>query len=503
MFPLGQPQERFLVGHLVATRVGSTVAAMKRMFMVCSWLLLVGWQGGATIAVAQETVTVREGESLERIARRLQVEGGTRSLAAFNNITNPNLLRPGMVLRIPPRDAGSSSSPTPTPASRTPPAPRTPPVVAPARPAPAEPVPSRASPPASALSAARPAARAEESQAAPARAVRVPSTLTACESDPWPNPDVRDLDGCEQAYCSESGDRVACACDRGEEENRAREGLTVRLGRGPTRKLPFSLPAADGAFELVDVELDGDEEVETVLVSLAERPRDGDSLFSWNVAVFEGANSAPITFRMNDYGSESFVQSGDASRCDLLVSEWRTSPGTGRSRVVDFVAHRYRVERGRLVGLGPWFVRRMSPRVYQEHAALVAPERGLWLARSARFASSGQTKKQPALLTANSGEVLVEGTLRTARMISDDDTWVLRATLTTEDGEEVVLHQQLGQPYPAFERIVYEEGASAMPLEYVPASGLASLVGRDARAIQYGDAAAGQVVLWVRGAEEP
>jgi LysM repeat protein len=72
---------------------------------------------------AQEAVyhTVRSGETLSSIASRYGV--GVNTLASYNGISNPNLLRPGQVLRIPvasqpvPATPRPQSTPAPPPTS--------------------------------------------------------------------------------------------------------------------------------------------------------------------------------------------------------------------------------------------------------------------------------------------------------------------------------------------------------------------------------------------------
>jgi LysM repeat protein len=89
---------------------------------------------------AQETIyhTVRSGETMSSIARRYGVNANT--LASYNGITNPNLLRPGQVLRIPSTTQAAPVQPQPQSAPQ--------PQNTPTRPAPAQSVtPTQPQPP--------------------------------------------------------------------------------------------------------------------------------------------------------------------------------------------------------------------------------------------------------------------------------------------------------------------------------------------------------------------
>lgn len=85
-----------------------------------------------TPTAAGDTYTVAAGETLVVIAER--VGRSVAALMAYNGITNPNALRAGQVLRIPPADYTPPPPPTPTPTRPRPTATPTPP---PATPTPA------------------------------------------------------------------------------------------------------------------------------------------------------------------------------------------------------------------------------------------------------------------------------------------------------------------------------------------------------------------------------
>ncbi len=62
---------------------------------------------------AEQTYTVRNGDTLGKIADRFNVSGGYQAIQRLNNIANPNVIYPGMRLRIP----GTSSTSTNTSSS--------------------------------------------------------------------------------------------------------------------------------------------------------------------------------------------------------------------------------------------------------------------------------------------------------------------------------------------------------------------------------------------------
>lgn len=50
------------------------------------------------------TYTVVRGDTLDAIARRFSVPGGYQALARENNIPDPNLIKVGQVIKLPPYD---------------------------------------------------------------------------------------------------------------------------------------------------------------------------------------------------------------------------------------------------------------------------------------------------------------------------------------------------------------------------------------------------------------
>ncbi len=67
-------------------------------------------QPSPVVSGGETSYTVRPGDTLFSIARRYGLT--FEEVAAFNGITNPNLIQPGQVIRIP---AGGTSIPTPQP----------------------------------------------------------------------------------------------------------------------------------------------------------------------------------------------------------------------------------------------------------------------------------------------------------------------------------------------------------------------------------------------------
>ena len=57
----------------------------------------------APVSVSGQTYTIRSGETLSKIAEKLNIAGGWHSLADANTatISNPNLVFPGQVLQLP------------------------------------------------------------------------------------------------------------------------------------------------------------------------------------------------------------------------------------------------------------------------------------------------------------------------------------------------------------------------------------------------------------------
>ncbi|MGW2670240.1 LysM peptidoglycan-binding domain-containing protein [Streptomyces sp. NPDC001272] len=106
-----------------------------------------GWEAWPVCAkrygLAGRTHVVRDGDTLDGVARRWRVPGGRRALYEANRAVigpDPTTLRPGLLLTLP--------APDPRPPSPTPPASPTPPPAtpAPATPAPATPAPVPAGP---------------------------------------------------------------------------------------------------------------------------------------------------------------------------------------------------------------------------------------------------------------------------------------------------------------------------------------------------------------------
>ncbi|ANY05833.1 hypothetical protein AFB00_05430 [Pseudonocardia sp. HH130630-07] len=134
----------------VGRRIGRMTARVLVTAAVTATLVLglAGDAFGTSGAGNQVSYTVRPGDSLERIAREQDVRGGWTELYAANRRTigaNPDLIRPGTVLRIPGAELrpapGGPQRPEP-PRAETPAEPVSP--VAPQPPAPSEPGPAPA-----------------------------------------------------------------------------------------------------------------------------------------------------------------------------------------------------------------------------------------------------------------------------------------------------------------------------------------------------------------------
>ena len=66
------------------------------------------------------TYVVKSGDTLSGIANRFKVSGGYKALAAYNNISNPNIISVGQVLRIPGGNKGGTKKPAETPVEKVP-----------------------------------------------------------------------------------------------------------------------------------------------------------------------------------------------------------------------------------------------------------------------------------------------------------------------------------------------------------------------------------------------
>ena len=69
---------------------------------------------GSTSTGTVQTYTVKSGDSLSKIASMFNVPGGYQALAAYNGISNPNVISVGQVIKIPSGSTTGSTTPTTT-----------------------------------------------------------------------------------------------------------------------------------------------------------------------------------------------------------------------------------------------------------------------------------------------------------------------------------------------------------------------------------------------------
>lgn len=168
----------------------------------------------------------------------------------------------------------------------------------------------------------------------------------------WPVPEEGALEGWNLAICTRSGDvRV---CDAWDSSSWDAPVIVVERDGAVEEVLTDLITMEPGAFEVVDVDLDGDGRPETAVVAHAATSNGLPRSF-WSLRVLGAAGRVPVA----DYGEGSFVRSPDHPGCDALATDWMSADDPWRGPGTYYVGQRWRLQDGALRPVGPMRGRRL------------------------------------------------------------------------------------------------------------------------------------------------
>ena len=407
-----------------------------------------GWSGPMRV------YTVAEGDHLSLIARRFGVPGGAEAIARRNGLSDPAVVRLGSGLLLPDLDLTSD-----LPEYRPP--------------------------------------------------MPVPETPSECPAiDRWPAPAASPREGCIEAGCTARGAFDVCLCLGAADGD---DGFVI-AERGTERRRWGSVPFMDDptAFEVMEIDLDGDGGAETVIAS-REGTSNGLPVSTWNVGVFESWDAPPLNFTIEEYGRGTFVARPDGPGCDVLATEWVWLHDAIRGDGSYLAGRRFRYKDGTLEAAGEPIVRRLLESFWVERDSF---ERGaLWTDEPLRELTSPNAEGWPADPVV---EAALEGTVQAGRIlevrVERHGEWVVAPVfrIAFDDGSEATLVHvstvDLGADESnAWWRLGDAGTGAAFPIMYVPADAAGEWTGRRVRSEALGPRGygGGENILWIEPAAVP
>lgn len=215
---------------------------------------------------------------------------------------------------------------------------------------------------------------------------RSAAPVACAELRVWPMPAEEALEGWGEASCTASGDvRV---CDAWESLSWDHPVIVVERDGG-VREVLTDLPTLrPGAFEVVDVDLDGDGRPETAIVAHAVTSNGVPRSFR-SLRVLGAAGRVPVA----DYGEGTFLRSPDHAGCDLMATDWMQAEDPWRGSGTYYVGQRWRLLDGALRAVGPIRARRL---LQSFSTPLIVSPAGDWRGQPAAWLAVAQDWAGPA-----------------------------------------------------------------------------------------------------------
>ncbi len=334
----------------------------------------------------------------------------------------------------------------------------------------------------------------------PYRAPLLPGPpLEPCAVRRWPKPVEQQAGEGERSACATgpSGARVCVvvASEAGAEGTFLEEGgARVKL----TESVPFM--GMLGAFEVLDVDLDGDGDDERA-VALLWAVSNGLGVAHWSLYLLEKGQPAPLSLEVREYGEGTFLRREEGRGCDVLATEWRGLEDPLRGPGLYFTGHRYTYHAGALVPVGAPVRARRFLREFREGEGEGHVPRG-W---PARWLSRGWAEAWPQDPLLDTPVVSQrEGTVEAARPVKAESGPTQLHVQVRWDGGETAWVKPGAAGEGGYEHLGHLPTRQGLPGGYLPARPEA-LVGTRVRLTLHG--ASGDTgrsaVLWLSEAGAP